>query len=70
MSSNEASELVTVGDAAKILDRPQHQVRRTVDRLWPAIQRAGRARLIPRQNLCQLAAEISQRFQKRREVSR
>jgi hypothetical protein len=68
MSSGE-NDLVTVGDAAKILDCPQHQIRRTVDRLWPEIQRAGRARLIPRKNLCKLATEISLRFRSHREVA-
>ena len=64
------SEFVTVGEASKTLERPDHQVRRTVDRLWPDTPRAGRARLIPRSRLCTLAAEISQRFGQSSQVAR
>lgn len=55
-------EHITVGDAAEILHRPIHQVRRTADNLWPDLPRLARARLVPRSQLCELAAEIERRY--------
>ena len=39
------TDYLFVGDAARLLNRPQHQVRRTADRIWPQGPRSGRVRL-------------------------
>ena len=59
------TELLLVGQAARILKRPDHQVRRTADRLWPNAPRSGRFRMIARADLCQLAAAIADRYPRR-----
>ena len=56
------TEFILIGQAARILKRPDHQVRRTADQLWPNAPRSGRFRLIPRAQLCSLAAAIAARF--------
>lgn len=63
-----SADIVTVGDAARLFERPEHQVRRVVDQLWPEAKRVGRARVIPRANLVELAAAIERRFGRRSEV--
>ena len=59
------TEFLLVGQAARILKRPDHQVRRTADRLWPNAPRSGRFRMIARADLCQLAAAIADRYPRR-----
>ena len=56
------TEFILIGQAARILKRPDHQVRRTADLLWPNAPRSGRFRLIPRAELCSLAAAIAARY--------
>lgn len=56
------TDYILIGQAARILKRPDHQVRRTADRLWPNAPRSGRFRLIPRSQLCELAAAIAHRY--------
>jgi hypothetical protein len=63
-------DAITTGDAARTLDRPIHQVRRTVDQIFPDAPRAGRSRLIDRSQLCELAAAIERRFGNRQAVGR
>lgn len=65
-----SDDIVTVGDAARLLDCPEHRVRRTVDQLWPEVKRVGRARVIPRSSLLELAAAINHRFGPRVEVAK
>ncbi len=52
------TEFILIGQAARIFKRPDHRVRRTTDQLWPNAPRSGRFRLIPRAELCSLAAAI------------
>lgn len=56
------ADFILIGQAARILKRPDHQVRRTADRLWPDAPRSGRFRMIPRSELCNLAAAIAERY--------
>lgn len=53
---------ILIGEAAEILDRPQHQVRRAFDDVWPHSNRSGTTRLVPPDGLCTLAARIEERF--------
>lgn len=57
-------DAMLIGEAAEVLNRPDHQVRRTVDKLWPDAKRSGRFRLIPRSRLCELAAAIERHYGK------
>jgi hypothetical protein len=61
MMTNEA-DYILIGQAARVLKRPDHQVRRTADQLWPNAPRSGRFRMIPRAELCNLAAAIAERY--------
>lgn len=51
---------LTTAELSEILDRPQHRIRRAVDRLFPTAPRAGRTgtRLISTSMVCQIAAAI------------
>lgn len=62
-------EAMLLGQAAKLLGRPDHQVRRTADQLWPDGPRSGRFRLIERAKLCTLAAAIERRYGKQKVAS-
>ena len=62
MPSAKLPDMRLLGQAAKVLGRPDHQVRRTVDKLWPNGPRSGRFRLIERSKLCELAAAIEERY--------
>lgn len=53
---------LSVGDCSEILDRPTHQIRRTVDQIWPSLPRVAGYRMIPRSRLCELAAAIERRY--------
>jgi len=44
------SEIVTTGQAATLLNRQVHQVRRVADEIWPDMLRAGQNRLIRKAN--------------------
>jgi len=55
-------EILTTGQAAALLNRQVHQVRRVVDELWPEIPRAGQNRLIRRAQLPELADAIAKRY--------
>jgi hypothetical protein len=57
-------DVLLLGEAARVLDRPDWQVRRTADQLWPDAPRSGRFRLIERSKLCELAAAVEKRFGK------
>ncbi len=57
-----------IGEAAELLNRPEHQVRRAFDDLWPNQHRLGRIRVVPADRLCELAVAIEQRFSKRQAV--
>jgi len=61
-NNGKQNEFILIGQAARILKRPDHQVRRTADQLWPNAPRSGRFRLIPRAELCSLAAAIAARY--------
>lgn len=63
------SELLTTGQAATLLNRQVHQVRRVLDETWPETLRAGQNRLIHRDQLPELADALAKRYQAR-EVSR
>lgn len=63
------SELLTTGQAAALLNRQIHQVRRVLDEIWPETLRAGQNRLIRRDQLPELADALAKRYQAR-EVSR
>ncbi len=56
------AELLTTGQAAALLNRQIHQIRRVVDELWPETQRAGQNRLIRRDQLPALADAIATRY--------
>ena len=56
------TDYLLVGQAARLLQRPDHQVRRTVDQIWPNVPRSGRFRMIRRDQLCELGAAIVERF--------
>jgi hypothetical protein len=56
-------ELLTTGQAATLLNRPVHQVRRTLDEIWPNTQRAGQNRLIRSEQITELAAALAKRYQ-------
>lgn len=63
------SEFITIGEAASLFCRPVHQARRTADRLWPDLPRVARARVIPKERLCELAAAIELRYGKVKQVT-
>ncbi len=56
------SKQITIGEAARLLNRPRHQAQRTADQIWPNLPRIARARVMPRDHLCELAAAIQRRF--------
>ncbi len=56
------SELLTTGQAAELLNRPPHQVRRTLDSIWPDAPRAGKTRLIRIDQLTELAQALAARY--------
>lgn len=62
-------EPLTTGDAARTLKRPIHQVRRTIDRIFPDAPRLANSRVIERSQLCELAAAIERRHGKREAVA-
>ena len=55
-------EILTTGQAATLLNRQPHQVRRVVDEIWPDTQRAGQNRLIRKEQLPELADAIAKRY--------
>lgn len=55
-------ELLTTGQAATLLNRQLHQVRRVVDEIWPETIRAGQNRLIYRDQLPELADALAKRY--------
>lgn len=63
------SESILIGEAAKILSCPDHQVRHAFDEIWPETNRSGRYRLIPRSRLCELAAAINRRYGTKQEAA-
>ena len=63
------SEFITTGQAARLLNRQVHQVRRVVDETFPETLRAGQNRLIRPDQLPELATAIAKRYQAR-EVAR
>ncbi len=60
---------ITVRQAAILLGKPLHQVRRTADRLWPNLPRVARARVMPREELCRLAAAVERQYGHQEAVS-
>lgn len=62
-------KLKLIGATAKMLKRPEHQVRRAFDDVWPDTNRVGRLRVVPEDGICQLAAAIERRFGKREAVA-
>lgn len=62
-------DILTTGQAATLLNRQVHQVRRVVDETWPETLRAGQNRLIRRDQLPALADALAKRYQAR-EVAR
>ena len=67
----EQSSHLTVGDVARIYGVPAWQIRRIVDSLDVEIPRAGQYRLIPREQLPEIAIELKKRgrFQRNGEVA-
>ena len=63
------SKQISIGTAAELLGVPIHQARRTADRLWPNLPRIARARVMPRDKLCELAAAIERRYGRRQEAA-
>ena len=55
-------EFLTTGQAAKLLNRQVHQVRRVVDEEFPDTLRAGQNRLIRPDQLPELASAIAKRY--------
>ena len=55
-------EFVTTGQAAKLLNRQVHQVRRVLDEAFPHTQRAGQNRLISSEQLPELASALAKRY--------
>ena len=55
-------EFVTTGQAAKLLNRQVHQVRRVLDETFPDTQRAGQNRLIRPEQLPELASALAKRY--------
>jgi len=55
----------TVGDLAALFGLPEWRIRRAVDNLDAEIPRVGRYRLIPRDLLTKLGAELERRRQAR-----
>ncbi len=53
--------LLTVGEVSRLLSVPEWKIRRAVDSLEIEIPRAGNYRLIPREELVPLAAELHRR---------
>ncbi len=51
-------QLFTIGDVARIYDEPEWKIWWIVDRLNPAVPRAGQYRLIPRALLSLIAVEL------------
>ena len=62
-------DILTTGQAATLLNRQPHQVRRVLDETFPETLRAGQNRLIQRDQLPELATAIAKRYQAR-EVAR
>jgi hypothetical protein len=56
-------EFMTTGQAAKLLNRQVHQVRRTIDEVFPDTLRAGQNRLIRPDQLPELATALAKRYQ-------
>jgi hypothetical protein len=52
---------LTIGEIAQLFDLPTWKVRRAVDALGVEIQRAGLYRIVPRDLLGKIAAEIERR---------
>lgn len=55
-------DILTTGQAATLLNRQPHQVRRVVDEIWPETLRAGQNRLIRRDQLPELADALASRY--------
>jgi len=55
-------EFITTGEAARLLNRQVHQVRRVVDETFPETLRAGQNRLIRPDQLPELATAIAKRY--------
>ena len=60
------SEILTTGQAATLLNRQPHQVRRVLDETFPETLRAGQNRLIRPDQLPALADALAKRYQTRR----
>ena len=58
-------DILTTGQAATLLNRQPHQVRRVLDETFPETLRAGQNRLIQRDQLPELATAIAKRYQTR-----
>jgi hypothetical protein len=56
-------DFITTGEAARLLNRQVHQVRRVVDETFPDTIRAGQNRLIRREQLTELAQALAKRYQ-------
>ena len=56
-------ELLTTGQAATLLNRQVHQVRRVLDETFPDTIRAGQNRLIRPEQLTDLATALAKRYQ-------
>ena len=63
--SGSASPL-TVREVAAVFDVPQSRVRRIVDSFDPPVARAGLYRLIPRDALATIAAQLGERRSRER----
>jgi hypothetical protein len=63
------NEQITIGEAARILDRPRHQAQRAADQISPNLPRVARARGMPREQLCELAAALERRYGSRQAVA-
>jgi len=57
---------LTVGQVAAVTDRPPWEVRRVVDQVIPDAPRAGQYRLVPRDRLADVCAELARRADHRR----
>jgi len=56
------SDILTTGQAARLLNRQLHQVRRVADEIWPDMLRAGQNRLIRKDQLPELADALASRY--------
>ena len=56
-----SAKLLSVGDISRLLGAEPHQVRRSVDRLGVDVPRVGRYRMVPRQLLPSIAADLRER---------